>query len=168
MMPNTLDQSFRVDQPQPNDLVGERLLLAGMGGGFEATIEIRVRDGDGRVLVDTHATSTNLTSPWQASVDVPTPPTTRGVVEVGPGTGADEHPGVVSIPVFFGTAIVPGFRSFFHYTVQPGDSLSAIAAAQAPLYIGDGWQPIFEANRHIISNPDLIHPGMILRLPSNF
>ena len=52
--------------------------------------------------------------------------------------------------------------------MQTGDTLSGIAAAQAPLYIGSGWQPIFEANRHIMSDPDLIHPGMILRLPSDF
>lgn len=168
-MPNTLDQSFRVDQPRPNDLVGEPLLLAGMGGGFEATIDIRVLDGEGNVLVETHTTGTNLTAAWQASVDLPSPPpTTRGLVEVGPSSGADEHPGMVSIPVFFGTAITPGFRSYFHYTVQRGDTLSGIATAQAPLYIGSGWQPIFEANRHVIGNPDLIHPGMILRLPSDF
>jgi pimeloyl-ACP methyl ester carboxylesterase len=84
------------------------------------------------------------------------------------GRGADEHPGMVSIPAFFGTAIVAGFRSYFFYTVQRGDTLSGIAASQSPPYIGTGWQPIFEANRHIISDPDLIHPGMVLRLPSDF
>ena len=168
-MPNTLDQRFRVDQPRAHDLVGEPLLVAGAGGGFEATIWIRVRDGDGKVLVETHTMSANLTAPWQASVDLPSPPpTTQGVVEVGPSTGADEHPGMVSIPVFFGTAIVPGFASYLSYTVQAGDTLSGIATAQAPLYIGTGWQPIFEANRHIIKDPNLIHPGMILRLPSDF
>lgn len=166
-MPSTLDQSFRVDQPRANDLVGEPLLVAGLGGGFEATIWIRVRDADGRVLVETFTNSTNLSSAWQAAVTLPSPPPTpRGVVEIGPSTGKDEHPGMVSIPVFFGTAIVPGFRSYFHYTVQQGDTLSGIAASQS-LYIGTGWKPIFEANRHIISNPDLIHPGMILRLPSD-
>lgn len=90
-------------------------------------------------------------------------------MQVGPSTGADESPGMVSVPVFFGTAIVPGFRSYFLYTVQPGDTLSGIAAAQAPLYIGNGFGPIFEANRHIIGdNPNLIHPGTVLRLPSDF
>jgi nucleoid-associated protein YgaU len=168
-MTNALDQSFRLDQPQPNDLVGETLHLAGFGGGFEATISIRVLDGDGKVLAETFTMSSNLPSAWQATVELPSPPPPpRGVVEVGPSTGKDEHPGMVSIPVFFGTAIVPGFRSVLHYTVQAGDTLSGIAADQAPLYIGSGWQPIFEANRHIIADPDLIHPGMILRLPSDF
>jgi nucleoid-associated protein YgaU len=52
--------------------------------------------------------------------------------------------------------------------VQTGDTLSGIAAAQAPLYIGTGFQPIFEANRHILSDPNRIHPGTVLRLPSDF
>jgi nucleoid-associated protein YgaU len=165
----SLKDAFRLDQPAPNDLVGNPLLVAGMGGGFEGTIELRVRDGAGAVMVDTFVTRTNMTSAWQAQIDLPDPPpTTTGVVEAGPSTGADEHPGVVSVPVFFGPAIVARYRSYFLYTVQPGDTLSSIAAAQAPLYTGTGWQPIFEANRHIIADPDLIHPGMVLRLPGEF
>lgn len=169
-MSESLQESFRLDQPRANDLVGSSLLIAGSGGGFEATIDLRVLSGDGQILVETIVTNTNLTSPWQAGISLPDSlPTTRGVVQAGPSTGADESPGMVSVPIFFGTAIVPGFRSYFLYTVQPGDTLSSIAAAQAPLYIGSGFEPIFEANRHIIGdNPDLIHPGTVLRLPADF
>jgi nucleoid-associated protein YgaU len=48
------------------------------------------------------------------------------------------------------------------YTVQAGDSLSKIATK----YKGLTWQKIFEANRDQIKNPDLIHPGQKLRIPS--
>lgn len=50
------------------------------------------------------------------------------------------------------------------YTVKSGDSLSKIAQQ---LY-GDGkqWRRIFEANRDLITNPDLIHPGQVLKIPS--
>jgi len=50
------------------------------------------------------------------------------------------------------------------YTVQKGDSLSKIAQHQ----YGDGkrWKAIFEANRDQITNPDLIHPGQVLKIPS--
>ena len=163
-------QAFRLDQPQPNDLVGNPVLVAGSGGGFEATIRLRVLDANGNVLLESALTATNLTSAWQATLTLPDPvPTTRGVVQVGPSTGAEDEPGMVSAPVFFGTAIVPGFRSYFLYTVQPGDTLSSIAASQAPLYIGTGFEPIFEANRHVIGdNPNLINPGTVLRLPSDF
>ena len=48
------------------------------------------------------------------------------------------------------------------YTVAPGDSLSKIATQ----YAGVTWQKIFEANRDQIKNPDLIHPGQKLRIPT--
>ena len=49
------------------------------------------------------------------------------------------------------------------YTVQSGDSLSKIAKRE----YGDAnaWRVIFEANRDQISNPDLIHPGQVLKIP---
>jgi nucleoid-associated protein YgaU len=48
------------------------------------------------------------------------------------------------------------------YTVVAGDSLSKIATQ----YKGVTWQKIFEANRDQIKNPDLIHPGQKLRIPT--
>lgn len=50
------------------------------------------------------------------------------------------------------------------YTVQSGDTLSAIAKQE----YGDAgeWRRIFEANRDQINNPDLIHPGQELKIPS--
>lgn len=161
-------QQFRVDQPRSGDLVGNPLLVAGMGGGFEATIDIRVLDGDGKLLVQTSTMSSNLISAWQQAVDLPDPlPTTRGVVEVGPSTGKDEPEARISVPVFFGPSTIDDYRSYLLYVVQPGDTLSGIAASEQ-LYAGSGWQPIFEANRDILSDPDLIHPGQVLRLPANF
>ncbi len=51
------------------------------------------------------------------------------------------------------------------YTVVAGDSLSKIAKRE----FGDAnkWHAIYEANRDTIKNPDLIHPGQVLNLPSN-
>ncbi|HEY0671972.1 MAG TPA: LysM peptidoglycan-binding domain-containing protein [Longimicrobiales bacterium] len=50
------------------------------------------------------------------------------------------------------------------YTVKSGDSLSAIAKRE----YGDAgqWRRIFEANRDQIKDPDLIHPGQELKIPS--
>ncbi|MNR82463.1 Murein DD-endopeptidase MepM [compost metagenome] len=50
------------------------------------------------------------------------------------------------------------------YTVQSGDSLSAIAART--LGNSDRWREIYDLNRDVIgSNPNQIHAGMTLRLP---
>ena len=50
------------------------------------------------------------------------------------------------------------------YTVVTGDSLSKIAQRQ----YGDAqkWPVIFEANRDTIKDPDLIHPGQVLKIPA--
>jgi nucleoid-associated protein YgaU len=49
------------------------------------------------------------------------------------------------------------------YTVQKGDSLSKIAKRE----YGDAqqWRRIYEANRDLIQNPDLIYPGQVFRIP---
>ncbi len=49
------------------------------------------------------------------------------------------------------------------YTVQPGDSLWKIAAAHYGS--GNRYHAIFDANRDILDNPDLIKPGQVLKLP---
>lgn len=51
------------------------------------------------------------------------------------------------------------------YTVQSGDTLSAIA--QRELGRASAWHAIFEANRDQLEDPDLIRPGQVLRLPDS-
>jgi nucleoid-associated protein YgaU len=48
------------------------------------------------------------------------------------------------------------------YSVRFGDCLSDIAASHN---IAD-WQQLYAMNRRGISNPDLIYPGQLLRLPT--
>ena len=51
------------------------------------------------------------------------------------------------------------------YTVVAGDSLSKIAQRE----LGDAsrWRAIYDANRDTIKDPDLIHPGQVLKMPAN-
>jgi nucleoid-associated protein YgaU len=51
-----------------------------------------------------------------------------------------------------------------YYTVVPGDTLSKIAKA----HYGDAmkYPVIFEANRPMLSDPDKIYPGQVLRIPA--
>lgn len=50
------------------------------------------------------------------------------------------------------------------YTVKRGDSLSKIAKA----HYGDAmkYPVLFEANRPMLSDPDKIYPGQVLRIPA--
>ena len=61
-----------------------------------------------------------------------------------------------------GTPAPAAVESTFH-TVEKGDTLSAISKkvyGNANLY-----NRIFEANRPLLSNPDKIYPGQVLRIP---
>ncbi|CAI3793587.1 LysM peptidoglycan-binding domain-containing protein [Pseudarthrobacter sp. MM222] len=49
------------------------------------------------------------------------------------------------------------------YTVRSGDTLSKIAAQ---LGVAGGWQQLADANTATISNPNLVFPGQVLRLPA--
>ena len=53
---------------------------------------------------------------------------------------------------------------YARHTVESGESLSKIAKH----YYGDPmkYNAIFEANRNILNNPDMIHPGQDLVIPN--
>lgn len=46
------------------------------------------------------------------------------------------------------------------YEIKKGDSLSKIAKQY-----GTTWQKIYEMNKDVIKNPDLIHPGHKIKIP---
>lgn len=54
---------------------------------------------------------------------------------------------------------------YHRHEVKSGESLSKIAKH----YMGDPmkYKAIFEANRNVLDNPDLIHPGQILVIPNS-
>ena len=60
--------------------------------------------------------------------------------------------------------IVDDTSVYHRHEVKSGESLSKIARH----YYGDAmkYPQIFEANRNILDNPDVIHPGQVLVLPN--
>lgn len=62
-----------------------------------------------------------------------------------------------------GISAPPQAAQVEYYVIQKGDSLSAIAKR----YYGNAqdYPRIFDANREVIKNPDLIYPGQKIRIP---
>jgi LysM repeat protein len=94
--------------------------------------------------------STQLTNPTRAVLtDAPGP---LEVVTAAETVAAAET-------VTTGQAAAPAAS----WSVRPGDTLSAIAAA---LGVPGGWRALYAANRRLIgSNPDVIRAGTVLTLP---
>lgn len=59
---------------------------------------------------------------------------------------------------------VPADTATGTYTVQKGDTLSAIARQHYGK--ASRWHAIFDANRDQLDDPDLIRPGQVLKLPT--
>jgi nucleoid-associated protein YgaU len=157
-----------VRQPQPEDLVDNPLQIAGVATGFEGVISARVRDGSGTQFVQLSimAGGTGVWGNYQAALALSSPPsTTRGTLEVfeesAKGDGTELNKVVVAI--VFGTALIDPYHGFAQYTVQSGDTLSAIAKQ----FYGDAalYPRLFEANRNQLSDPNLLFPGQVLRIP---
>ena len=51
------------------------------------------------------------------------------------------------------------------YTVKSGDTLWAISELEYGKGKGDKYNVIFEANKPMLTNPDKIYPGQVLRIP---
>ncbi|MER6387734.1 LysM domain-containing protein [Streptomyces sp. NPDC001523] len=91
----------------------------------------------------------------------PKPPAAGPVVHHTPTPASAAHKAVPAAPMPK-PAPVAKKRT---YTVKSGDSLSAIARRE----LGNEarWRELYAMNRGVVgSNPDLIHPGMVLTLPN--
>jgi nucleoid-associated protein YgaU len=155
-----------VRQPRPYDIVDDPVAVCGIGSGFEGQFAARVRDGNGAELAQiTIHVQGGVLANYHAELPLPgVPSTTRGTLEVfafSAKDGSEINKRVV--PIVFGRALVDPYAGFQQYTVQPGDSLSAIAQQS----YGDAslFPRIFDANPNQLNNPDLIFPGQVLRIP---
>ena len=156
-----------VEQPQPFDIVDDPIRIGGIGRAFEGTISTRARDADGNTLAASFVQGGAIAlSTFQGELALGAiPPTPHGTLEVGPAPVTDEgpEPENVIIPIVFGRALDDTYFGFHPHTVGPGDTLSGLAQA----FYGDAalFPRIFEANRNVITDPDLIFPGQVLRIP---
>lgn len=157
----------RIDQPRQLDLVGNPILVAGVGNGFEATLHYRI--GEGHDEVSGHFMAgggSGEHGQFQLKVNVSGAAFQRDrlfvqVFEISPQDGREVN--VVTVPVIYGPRIVPGYIGYRQHVVARGETLSAIAEA----HYGDAslYRHIMRANPAQISDPDRIFPGQALRIP---
>lgn len=160
-MPNS------IQSPQPFDLVGDPVLVAGIGQGFEATLNWRIHDGhDERTGFFNVGGGTGEHGQFQvrAAIGNAAFQLDRLFVEVfeeSAENGAEINK--VIVPVIYGPRIVAGYIGYRIHVVRPGDTLSKIAreAYGDPTKFG----LIARANPLVISNPNQIFVGQSLKVP---
>jgi nucleoid-associated protein YgaU len=159
--------SIRMDQPKRFDLVGNRVMIAGIGTGFEATINYRVHEGHDEVTGSiTVGGGTGEHAQFQVNANVGNAAFQLDrlfveVFEVSAEDGSELHK--VSKPVLLGSRMVDGdYIGYREHVVQAGDTLSAIAQEH---YGSPDVDPLVRANVHQIDDPDLIFPGQVIRVP---
>jgi hypothetical protein len=158
---------IEVRQPREHDLIGRRFTIAGFASGFEATVLWRVLGEDGNPFAEglvQGAGSNGVIQDVGHDVTLPSSVSARGdhvVLQVFGDDASGEHPpgtdlNEVRVTLFTG---LQGWR--LHEVIR-GDTLSEIARD-----VGEniGFQDVFEANRDLLTDPDLIAPGQVLRVP---
>jgi LysM repeat protein len=160
-MPNS------IQQPQPFDLVGDPVLIAGIGQGFEATLAWRVHDGhDERTGFFNVGGGTGEHGQFQVAAAIGNAAfqLDRLFVEVFEESAQDgSEINKVIVPVIYGPRIVPNYIGFRIHVVKSGDTLSKIAAEN----YGDPslFTRIARANPQLISDPNQIFVGQQLKVP---
>src|SRR5215210_316900 len=157
----------RIDQPRAFDVVGNPILVGGVGTGFEATLNYRVHEGHDEVSgFFTVGGGTGEHGQFQLQVDVSGAAFTldRVFVEVFETSAKDgSEINKVIVPVILGPRIVPDYIGYREHVVQPGDTLWAIA--EAHYGSGNRFPLIVRANPTQITDPDLIVVGQVLKIP---
>ena len=160
-MPNS------IQQPQPFDLVGDPVLIAGIGQGFEATLNWRVHDGhDERTGFFNVGGGTGEHGQYQiaAAIGSAAFQLDRLFVEVFEESAQDgSEINKVIVPVIYGPRLVADYIGFRIHTVKPGETLSKIANQ----HYGDPakFTLIVRANPVEIVNPNQIFVGQKLKVP---
>ena len=159
--------TIRIDQPRAFDLVGTPILVGGIGTGFEATLNYRVHEGHDEVTGFFNVGGgTGEHGQYQLQIDVAGAAFTldRLFVEVFEVSAADgSEINKVIVPVILGSRIVSGYIGYREHLVRPGDTLWAIA--EANYGNGSDFPNIVRANPNQITDPDLIFPGQVLKVP---
>lgn len=156
---------IEVRQPAEHDVIGRTFTIAGFGTGFEATVLWRLvgQDvlGEGRI---DGAGSMGVLDDFGHDVSLDPAVSARGThvtLQVFGDDPSGQHPPGPDLNEI-GVTLFSGLQGWKLYEVQRGDTLSAIARNEGQnTRAGD----VFEANRDVLTDPDLIRPGQVLRVP---
>lgn len=157
-----------VQQPQPYDIVGPDLMVAGQSLTFEGNVQWFLSEGHDHLngfITNSGGgvTQFQFTITGIGDTAMKLPRLFLTVFEEDVSDGEGFPPPRVVVPVLYGPLLVDDFDGWQPYLVQAGDTLSAIAAN----FYGDAtaFSILVAANPLTVSDPDLIFAGQTIRVP---
>ena len=157
-----------IQQPRPYDIVGSTVQIAGVAGeAFEASFNYRIHEGHDEVTGYFMAgDGIGGHGQFQISVDVSGAAFALErifieVFHISPKDGSEQD--LIQVPALLGPLIVPGFTTYLEHIVKAGETLWKIAAQ----HYGNGnlYHRLVAANPLVITDPDVIHVGEVLKVP---
>ena len=156
-----------VQQPAPFDIVGPDVMVAGQSLTFEGNVQWSLSEGhdvlEGFITNSgTGVTQFQFTITGVEASAMKLPRLFLTVFEDDASDGEGAPRPSVTVPVIYGPLLVNDYEGWQPYTVQAGDTLSAIADN----FYGDATAfPILVAANPAIADPNVIFAGMELRVP---
>lgn len=159
--------SIDIQQPQPFDIVGDTIHIAGIAGGaFEAGYNYVITEGHDEVRGHFMAgDGIGGHGQFQVTADVSGAAFTHVVAYVEvfhPSAKDGSRLDLVMVPVILGSSIVPGYTTYLEHVVKGGETLWAIAVQHYGT--GNLYHRLLAANPGI-TNANLIRPGDVIRVP---
>jgi len=156
-----------VQQPEPYDLVGPNIRVAGQSLTFEGNVQWTLDEGhdslSGFFTNGGGVTQFQVTITGIEDTEMKLPRLFLRVFEEDVSDGEGFAPPNVIVPVIYGPLLVDDYSGWVPYTVKPGDTLSGIS--QDFYGSPDHFQVLVAANPETIFDPDLIFVGMEIRVP---
>jgi nucleoid-associated protein YgaU len=159
----------RVHHPRPHDIVDSPVAISGIGAAFEGVIgRATVTDNNGNPLGSELVEAGGM-SFANFEMVIPLAAAPQGGPLVTLRIDPEDPGGVglpaVVVPVALGPALITGYAGFIVHTVVSGNTLGKLANTYYGANNAANRNRIFNANRDVITNPNLIFPGMELRVP---
>jgi nucleoid-associated protein YgaU len=158
-----VQRAIEVQQPVPFDIVGRHVHFAGVALAFTTSVRVQLLGADGSLIEarSVRADRTSELSTFSGSFELRrTPSDPAGTLAM---SNAHTDGDRVEVPIVFGTALLRNYFAYTTYVVRPNDTLWVVAER---IYgTGERWAMLHRANRHLVPDPELIHPGQELRIP---
>ena len=152
-----------IQQPRPFDIVGHSVHFVGLALAHTSAVRVQLLAADGSLLAARVVRGENAgeLSTFDGVFELEGSPgdPTGCVAMANARTDGDR----IEVPIVFGTALQRRYIGYATYVVRPGDTLWLVA--ERMYGAGDRWSMLHQANRHLIADPDVIHPGQELRIP---